>query len=331
VYKECELHGLGAREIADRLDFFGLGPERDESIARLNAILTRFVDTAIIEFYDFLGSVPALKPLLEDGERTNRLRDTQRHYLLTLGIARQTLPYFETRLRVGRAHERVGLAPMHYLGAYAKLEEILIRHIAQEAPEELRGVAATLQRLFWLDADLAMMAYHGRRHEALVESVSADALTGLMTRGFAVAALANENERAARFTRPFSLLFVDLDHFKSLNDCGGHAAGDVLLATAARIIRDSVRPHDIVGRYGGDEFLVGVVEGELGVAAVIAERIRSRIELEFRDQRVDPAPTASIGVAQARHGEPIDALIQRADAAMYRAKASGRNKAVTDH
>lgn len=329
MHDECDRYGLGAPEIAERLLFFDLGPERDATVERLHALIEPHIDRVMDEFYDFLLSTPALKPLLLDGLRVERLRKTQRRYLLSLGRNRSSRDYFEERLHIGRVHERVGLSPTHYLGAYAKLFAIIARHLrSHAAADDLTNLLITLERIFWLDADLALMTYHGQRHRTTIESIRVDPVTGITSRGFAETALAREHERAERFGRPFSMLFIDLDHLKELNDRQGHAAGDRALAEVARCLRESVRPQDLVGRYGGDEFLVGVVEGDLLIAEIVADRIREAIEKQFRDHTTHL--TASIGVAQARPRESLTELIARADKVMYVAKSSGRNKAIAD-
>ncbi len=325
---ECDRYEIGEAEIAERLAFFGLGPDRDRSVAQLNDIIAPRVDAIIDEFYAYLMGVPALRQLLADGLKLGRLRETQRAYILTLGQDRTRRDYFERRLQIGRAHERVGLAPMYYLGAYAKLFELITRCVHANAPgNDVCDIIVTLERLFSLDTELALMTYHGRQQDAIVESVRYDPVTAIAARGFALEALAREHDRAARFGRPFSIIFVDVDHFKALNDNEGHAAGDAALAEFAGCLRAGVRPQDLVGRYGGDEFLVGVVEGGALAAARVAERIRASVEARFKN-RLHPL-TASIGVAEAHPSEPLAALIQRADGAMYQAKSAGKNNIVT--
>lgn len=325
---ECERYGIGDAEIAERLRFFQVEGDRDECVAQLGAIIGRHVDAIIESFYDYLLQTPALRDLLADGAKLKRLRTTQRAYILTLGQGRTAREYFERRLQIGRAHERVGLSPMYYLGAYAKLFEVISRHVIADAPSESSAeLIITLERLFSLDIELALMTYHGRRHDAIVESVQSDALTGIASRGFALAALEREFGRANRFGRPFALLFIDIDNFKTLNDSEGHAAGDAALADVALCLRNGIRPHDLLGRYGGDEFLVGIIEGEPEVAINVAERIRAAVEARFRN-RLHPL-TTSIGAAHARKSDRLADLIQRADSAMYEAKSTGRNRVVS--
>lgn len=301
----------------------------NEEIEVARAAMQPLLDDIVDAFYVYLGGVPELAFLLADGERTARLRVTQRSYLETLGIGRDTLPYFESRLRIGRAHERVGLAPTHYLGAYARLLVVIGEALATRLPPaEVAKVCLVVQRLFWLDADLAMAAYHGRKHDEVVDSVRHDPLTGVSTRGFLMSRLVEECARAERFARPFAVVFVDLDGFKAINDETGHDAGDRILGVVGECIRRGVRPSDIVGRYGGDEFVIGVVEGSAEIARAVAQRIAA--ELASRLASEPRRPTASFGVAVRRAGETADTLVHRADLAMYAAKKSGKNRTVID-
>jgi diguanylate cyclase (GGDEF)-like protein len=252
---------------------------------------------------------------------------TQRAYLETLGQRRETLAYFEARLRIGRAHERVGLAPTYYLCAYSRLYQIIGARLAPRLPpDEATSVCLVVQRLFWLDADLAMTAYHGKRHDAVIESVRHDPLTGVSSRAFLLAQLAEECARSDRFSRPFAVVFIDLDGFKLVNDEAGHDAGDRILATVGHAIRLGVRPADIVGRYGGDEFVIGVVEGTVETAREIAERISAQIAARLATE--PRRPTASFGIAVKQGGEDATALVHRADVAMYTAKRAGKNQTV---
>lgn len=131
--------------------------------------------------------------------------------------------------------------------------------------------------------------------------------------------------RAERIGQPLSVLYIDADHFKSVNDRFGHDAGDRALKLIAREIQDSMRPTDVSGRFGGEEFVVLLPGADQLDAAHIAERLRRRIE-DMRQFEV--ALTISVGVAQHMRGEHIDRVIRRADAALLDAKGSGRNRVV---
>jgi diguanylate cyclase (GGDEF)-like protein len=159
---------------------------------------------------------------------------------------------------------------------------------------------------------------------------STDPLTGLLNRRrFEELALA-EIDRALRYARPLSLLLIDLDHFKRVNDTYGHAVGDVTLKEAARRLLVAVRSTDRVARYGGEELAVLLPETPAAEAQELAERLRRTIGgLPINHEGLDVRVTASLGVAsfQAADGD-IAHLINRADAALYVAKQQGRDRVV---
>jgi diguanylate cyclase (GGDEF)-like protein len=155
-----------------------------------------------------------------------------------------------------------------------------------------------------------------------------DALTGLLTRRAAQQALEDEVQRSRRLGEPFSLLMIDADHFKAINDAQGHAAGDRALQHLGTLLAAQMRDIDRVGRWGGEEFVVLLPGATLPQAQEVAERLRERCQaLPPRWQDEVLPLTLSIGVAQwAGPGDELAALLERADAALYRAKAAGRNR-----
>ncbi len=166
-----------------------------------------------------------------------------------------------------------------------------------------------------------------RDSEGELERLSiTDALTGLYNRRHLMGTLATEAQRARRLKRPFSVLLIDVDHFKQYNDTHGHLAGDAALAKIAEILRKQTRAVDCVARYGGEEFLVVLLETTVATAALVAARIRERVAAEsFVSERI----TVSIGVAECpAHGDTPESLIASADAAMYEAKGAGRDRVV---
>ena len=156
----------------------------------------------------------------------------------------------------------------------------------------------------------------------LGEMSTTDELTGIHNRRQFLNLAARISERVATSGQPLCVLYLDIDHFKSLNDRYGHAAGDGALRALAAGLERLVRPQDIVGRLGGEEFAVALPECRLADALALAERVRAGLaEVERPDGRL----SVSIGVAQRRTGENIGAVLHRADLAMLQAKESGRN------
>jgi diguanylate cyclase (GGDEF)-like protein len=141
-------------------------------------------------------------------------------------------------------------------------------------------------------------------------------------------ALALEFQRSRRYRHPFALLFLDVDHFKDINDRHGHAFGDQVLLHVVQLARGIIRPPDIIGRYGGEEFVIGLVECDQAGALQIAERIRLKIaQDQIAWEHHLTAVTVSIGVVMlSPEIDQVETLISRADQAMYHAKRRGRNR-----
>jgi len=153
-----------------------------------------------------------------------------------------------------------------------------------------------------------------------------DRLTGAANRRYFESLLDREVERADRYGTPFALVMFDLDHFKRVNDTWGHDVGDLVLQEVARIVDERLREADVLGRWGGEEFMILLPGDVAEQAAVAAEAVRERVaEHAFpRAGRV----TISLGVAGYRPGEPRMELLRRLDQALYRAKREGRNRVV---
>lgn len=157
-----------------------------------------------------------------------------------------------------------------------------------------------------------------------------DPLTGTGNRRLLMARLEEEVQRAQRYQRPLTAVFLDLDHFKQVNDQHGHAVGDIVLVQVATSLKASLRQSDHVARFGGEEFVLLLTETALDEALALVERMRTAVSA-LRIPGATEQITVSAGLAQWRNGESGDALLRRADQALYRAKAAGRNCAVADH
>lgn len=168
-----------------------------------------------------------------------------------------------------------------------------------------------------------LVALRQRNHD--LEHLSAtDRLTGLANRMSLEQSLAAEVERRARGGSVFSVLLLDLDHFKRVNDTFGHATGDAVLQALAQVMERERRGSDRVGRWGGEEFVVICPQADFAGALLLGERLRAAIAAEILP-RVGQQ-TVSIGVASHAPGESVGALLARADAGLYAAKNAGRNR-----
>jgi diguanylate cyclase (GGDEF)-like protein len=156
-----------------------------------------------------------------------------------------------------------------------------------------------------------------------------DRLTGVANRQALLASLFSEVERATRYGRPLCVAFVDIDHFKAVNDSYGHAAGDIVLREVAQTISESLRASDLIGRYGGEEFMLILTETDVEEGAALSEKLRELIERKRFSIEGNAAlsVTISIGIVGGSGQQlRMETLVRDADAAMYSAKSLGRNQ-----
>ena len=173
----------------------------------------------------------------------------------------------------------------------------------------------------------------------LTKLVYYDDLTGLLNRrgfneeagrAFPLVSYGTTNiERRVGFQIPFSVIFLDIDNFKALNDTHGHAAGDAALKVVADVLRIHLRTGDLYGRMGGEEFVAAIIGASAHHASTIAEKLRESLEqMQFEWEGVHIPLTASFGVAEYTTEQTLHGLIGKADRAMYQAKRAGKNRVV---
>ena len=162
-----------------------------------------------------------------------------------------------------------------------------------------------------------------RMMEKLAELTVTDELTGLANRRHLTRKLDEEVRRSGRAGHLFSLLMIDLDHFKRVNDQYGHQTGDEVLKKCAATLKRNLRSIDFVARYGGEEFCVVLLETRLPGARIVAERLRKAVKA-----LPEPVPTVSIGIAQWQPHGSAQEMIRRADEALYSEKEAGRDRVV---
>lgn len=161
----------------------------------------------------------------------------------------------------------------------------------------------------------------------LIQMAKIDSLTGIYNRRYLDGRLTEELERSRRHGNPLSILMLDIDHFKEINDTHGHLCGDYTLRKISELLQQTVRTSDILGRYGGEEFCCVLPETPFEQAVVLAERCCKQIaanQLSCTDHQV--RVTVSIGVTSQYRDDSLDSIIKRADDALYEAKKAGRNR-----
>ena len=242
---------------------------------------------------------------------------------------------YNTEAEIGCCdHFQDAIAPMHFCCTLvAQEQKVGIFSITGQQPFTESG-----QRTFQATADLIALAVANLKlRESLTKQALHDPLTGLHNRRFLEVELERERHRAKRNDSPFSILAIDIDHFKRINDRYGHDVGDMVLKAFGALLQNSFRKQDIVCRYGGEEFLVvmpdSTLEDSRARAEALSKAVRQlRIPVKGQEAELEMI-SVSIGVSSfPKHGTESRDLIRNADLALYRAKDLGRNRIVlADH
>jgi diguanylate cyclase (GGDEF)-like protein len=346
----CSRFGFDDARIAERLGLIGLTGPDDRALAEelQSHVIQPNVDEIIEVFYEGLEQQPDFQAVIRDRAHVSHLRMTQRKYLLSLGRRFDSQPYFEERLRVGVAHQRVGVALSLYQCFFCQLQNLLMGKIPAEIrlnPQTFAALSRFIIRITSLDMSLAIETYHSTEVSSLEDSIVTirgegellrrtlqfDSLTEVCSRQYLLQELRQKLAVALQQSRPLSVVMADLDYFKEINDRYGHLVGDRVLKDVATRMVTGARGSDIVGRYGGEEFMIIFDEATLEIARDLAERIRIRVMADpFHEEMTTLWVTASLGVAQARPGDTVETLTSRADQAMYVGKRGGRNQVRTE-
>ncbi|MFO0596327.1 MAG: GGDEF domain-containing protein [Myxococcaceae bacterium] len=165
-------------------------------------------------------------------------------------------------------------------------------------------------------------------HDEIYRMTTVDGLTQVFNRRYFEDAIDRELSRSRRYARPLSLVMIDIDHFKKINDSFGHLAGDAVLKEVAHVIRSRTRREDVLARYGGEEFALLLPEIDLRGATHLAEKVRKLVEkhtFTFDGEDIDVTLSAGVATVQ-KKGEDSQELIRKADEKLYEAKTTGRNR-----
>jgi diguanylate cyclase (GGDEF)-like protein len=217
-----------------------------------------------------------------------------------------------------------------FWGAAVTLATAVLRLVIEidQVPQDTTSVAVLNQLSFLAVAGIAIFGFrHIRRTQTLLEDLAIrDPLTLVYNARAFAERLGQELKRTRRYGRPLSVLYLDLDDFKRVNDSHGHQTGDAVLKLVADAIRRAVRQLDVVGRLGGDEFAVLMPETDGDLADAAAARLAKELRDAFKGT---PAVTASVGVVSCTRAEAgVDEVLRQADQAMYQAKRKGKDQAV---
>ncbi len=332
-YPNCLTYGFNQSRIDEMLSLLSLG-ERDSELAhqlQKTVILPNLFEI-IEEFYNYLQLHREYREYFQPGEQLSRMVNAQESYLRTLGINFRSPDYFEDRLNIGIIHNKIGLPPRLHECAYSQLRQLIAEHIPKELErEDRRSIRHFMDRILSLDMALALESNYQSRIDVMQASINEleaaqerlrkqsamDLLTGAASRsailGFIQERLAGTNTSG----ETFSIAMCSLDNLKDVNDKYGHLVGDLVLKKAVDKILPSIRKTDMLGRYGGAEFIIAL----RGVDTHSARRVMGGISDKFRadrivvkDQHIDIK--LNHGIATAVKGDALPALLARADSAL---------------
>jgi two-component system cell cycle response regulator len=339
----CDKYGFGKSARQQRLALFGLSSE-DHNLALLlhDAVISTSKHQIVDQFYSFLLGQPDTATFISGPEVLERLKQTHTNYLESLGMDFDQEPYFENRLTVGLVHERIGLPLSLYQAAYCELQGLLLSSIPDKFVEEdKKNLTQFIIKITSLDMSLATETYHNilvgnltssiidlrKEERRLTFKAKQDSMTKAASRDHILSVLENELAFIGKRTSPTCIAMVDLDHFKKVNDNYGHLVGDEILKGVVGRIRSRMRNLDLIGRYGGEEFLLVFPATDLTTAADIVDRIRKHVESSpFHVDEFSIPVTISAGVTAMNKNDTMDDVLDRADQLLYQAKNNGRNR-----
>jgi diguanylate cyclase len=299
----------------------GTMPALKRSVDAIIAQQTLFTEAVSAELYKhYFGTAQDQVEVLETGSRLQTVIDQVRHFL---DDHAGDMGSFGTHL------SDISTA----IGKQQPMDKV--RALIADLVQETQGMA---QRNYTLESRLGKIAGEVTELRENLEVVQrealTDALTGIPNRKFFDTRLKDATRDSMRDGEPMSLVICDIDFFKRFNDSYGHQIGDQVLKLVARTLSDSVKGRDTPARYGGEEFALILPRTTLHQSVIVADQIRNAVmkrKFVGKDTREDyGSVTLSFGTAEYRPNESLDALIARADAALYHAKREGRNRVSTE-
>ncbi len=326
--------------ISQRMELLDFSTQDIELLSSFAPVVAQNLDALVDEFYRVQTSNPEIALLIGDLDTFNRLQAAQRKYVIDLFTGVYDLEYVNNRLRIGLVHKRIGVEPKLYLSATHLLKSQLNDLISKRAPD--RGTAdaiiAALDKLLYFDVTLVVETYirsmlseidaekqkseqyaqHLEERSRQLEHLSRkDPLTGLLNRRSMTGLLARDLITMQRECEPLSLVYIDVNQFKRINDRGGHKHGDEVLKIIGEIALATARHGDTCFRVGGDEFCVVLphCDEETAISGFC-----TRFRLKLLERLPDVG--VSIGVHMTGPDRYLTApdLIERADAAMFAVK-----------
>jgi diguanylate cyclase (GGDEF)-like protein len=343
------------REIKQRKELFEMTREDETVLFDLRGLIQGSLDALIDHFYAHQTGVPEIARLIGDAGTMGRLHASMKSYVMGLFSGTYDLEYVEARLRIGMVHKRIGVSPRLYLSGAHILEQLLGEVIMNGGNnlegDLIRTRKRAMNKLFQFDKSYVIDTYihsllveieqkstalesHSNNLEREIEertfelkaAARMDQMTGLYNQRAFVDHLNRSVAMGQRHNNPVTLIYIDMDKFKDINDTQGHAEGDRVLMAFGEAILGSIRDSDIGCRYGGDEFCVVLYDSDADNAKEVLRRIRESIEVRYPDVRfsagiVQNGPTNFVGSAS---------MVEAGDKLMYEAKAKAKGAGGTE-
>lgn len=318
-------------EIQRLLSTFEIDEAAKADLRRLQPIVAANIDMVLTQFYEKILSDPAMVSVFGENASMPKAKAKQReHWLDWVFLARFDAEYLTRCKRIGRAHKVHGVLPAYYLFGYHFMSRNMKSLILEKFPDrhEADRLISSVEKALFLDIDLAISVYCSEMTEDWRQSSLYDSLTGILNRRGIAESLKKTLSEARLYSAPVTVALLDIDHFKKVNDTYGHSAGDIALSRVAELISASMRDGDIVGRWGGEEFIIVMHDTNLDEGREVAERVRRHIDtLEIQLDETTMTLTASLGISELTPNEQtIEPVVARADTALYAAKRAGRNR-----
>jgi diguanylate cyclase (GGDEF)-like protein len=235
----------------------------------------------------------------------------------------------EQAVQIARDRQQTDIKEKEYQVLY-KQRQAELSEIEQQKQDNGILLFITIMLGFCTISFAMILKRNHKLKQTLEQLAITDELTQIANRRFVMQKLIEEFDRSQRYATPLSICIFDIDFFKKLNDNLGHVVGDEILKKVSRIAKDSIREQDVVGRIGGEEFLVVFPHAKIEESYRICERLRKSIAIATYPGAHKMQPTISIGVAELKESDSMDELLQRADKVLYQAKHNGRNQVVKE-
>ena len=338
-YPNCQLYGYDQARIDEMLRLLEISDrdDVDTAYALHKLVLDPNLEVIIEGFYSYLQSHQEYKTYFQPGEQLTRMAQTQEAYLRSLGENFHSPDYFENRLQIGVTHNRINLPPRLYECAYTKLKEIIVAHIPDDmTADEKNKIQLFLNRIISLDIALALESYYQSQLGSLQGSIEElrqskeqlqqrsliDSLTGANTRAAVLGLISKLIQQYQNNGAIFSVIMCDIDNLGQVNDQLGHMAGDLVLKKTVEQIKSRIRNKDVIGRYGGDEFLI-ILRDTVEKDAI---NVMNNLITYIRDQALKIGDTSiniqiSYGIIGIEKEDSLPGLLDRVDKALLKAKS----------